>query len=144
MSRSEYSDDFDDQLAYGRYRQAVNMALHGKRGQAMLRDLAAALDAMADKRLYSGSFVTPEGEFCALGALAHQRGIQVDDLGDSDGCSPKKVAERFGIAKAMAAEIMFINDEAEMAQPTMRYGQEAKERWRVVRRWVDEMLGLTP
>lgn len=111
MSRSGYSDD-NDPLALGRWRQAVRRALEGKRGQALLRDLVDALDAMEDKRLYPGSFSTPDGEFCALGVLGAKRGIRVDDLGDEDdGCDPAAVGMRFGIAPAMAAEIMYLNDE---------------------------------
>lgn len=111
MSRSGYTDDNEDPLAHGRWRQAVKRSLEGKRGQAMLCVLVAALDAMEDKRLYPGSFKTPEGEFCALGVLGAKRGIKVDDLGDDYDCEPDRVGQRFGIAPAMAAEIMYMNDE---------------------------------
>ncbi len=112
MSRSGYVDDCDDNLAAGRWRGAVRSALRGSRGQALLRDLAAAMDAMEDKRLYRGSFATADGEFCALGVLGAARGTKVDDLGDEeDGCEPAMVGQRFGISSAMAAEIMYLNDE---------------------------------
>jgi hypothetical protein len=114
MSRSGYTDDYDDDdpLALGRYRQAVHKAIKGKRGQALLRELVEALDAMPVKELHPGSFATPSGEFCALGALAQRKGIRVDDLGsDDDDCDPKQVGQRFGIAQSMAAEIMYLNDE---------------------------------
>lgn len=111
MSRSGYRDDNDDPLAHGRWRQAVKRALQGQRGQAMLRELVQALDAMDDKRLYSGSFATAEGEFCTLGVLGARRGTKMDDLGDEDECDAERVAQRFGIAHAMAAEIMYLNDE---------------------------------
>lgn len=111
MSRSGYTDDIEDPLAYGRWRQAVNRALNGQRGQTALRELLEALDAMEDKRLYPGSFATPEGEFCTLGALGARRGTKMDDLGDSEDCDPQAVGARFGIATSMAAEIMYLNDE---------------------------------
>jgi hypothetical protein len=111
MSRSGYTDDIDDPLAHGRWRQAVKRSLEGKRGQALLQELVHALDEMPDKRLYPGSFATPEGEFCTLGVLGARRGIQMDDLGDEHDCEPEQVAQRFGIAPAMAAEIMYLNDE---------------------------------
>lgn len=111
MSRSGYTDDMDDPLAHGRWRAAVRSSLQGKRGQALLRELAEALDAMSDKRLYPGSFATPEGEFCTLGVLGAQRGTKMDDLGDEDWCDTALVGDRFGIAPAMAAEIMYMNDE---------------------------------
>jgi hypothetical protein len=111
MSRSGYSEECDG-WALIRWRGAVKQAISGARGQAMLRELVQALDAMEDKRLYPGSFRTADGEFCALGALAARRGTKVDDLGDEDyGCDKKQVGQRFGVAPAMVAEIMYLNDE---------------------------------
>lgn len=118
MSRSGYTDDTDDNddpLAHGRWRQAVKRSIEGRRGQALLRELIEALDAMEDKRLYPGSFATEVGEFCTLGALGARRGTKMDDLGDAfDGCDTHTVGQRFGIAPAMAAEIMYLNDEYEV------------------------------
>lgn len=111
MSRSGYTDDFDDPLAHGRWRQAVRRSIEGKRGQALLRELVEALDAMPDKRLYPGSFATADGEFCTLGVLGAKRGTKMEDLGDEDECDTYTVGQRFGIAPAMAAEIMYLNDE---------------------------------
>lgn len=111
MSRSGYTEDNDDPLAYGRWRAAVKSALQGNRGQALLLELVEALDAMEDKRLYPGSFATAEGEFCALGTVGTKRGTKMADLGDEGYCDPEQVAQRFGIAPAMAAEIMYLNDE---------------------------------
>lgn len=143
MSRSGYSDDLcgDDPLAYGRWRGAVKSATEGARGQAMLRELAQALDAMPDKRLYPGSFTTPEGQFCTLGVLGSQRGTQMDDLGDEDDCSTKLVGQRFGIARALAAEIMYLNDEG------MYVGWEEdapQKRWQRMREWVAQQLKTAP
>lgn len=114
MSRSCYTDDedYDDPLAAYRWRQAVKRAIEGKRGQALLRELLEALDSMHDKRLYAGSFATSGGEYCVLGVLGAKRGVKMDDLGsEEDGCDPSLVGDRFGIARAMAAEIMYKNDE---------------------------------
>lgn len=112
MSRSGYTDDYgDDPLALGRWRQAVKRSIEGKRGQALLRELLEALDAMEDKRLFSGSFATAGGEFCTLGVLGAKRGTKMDDLGDEWDCEADLVGQRFGIAHAMAAEIMHLNDE---------------------------------
>lgn len=111
MSRSGYTDDIDDPLAIGRWRQAVKRSIEGKRGQALLRELVEALDAMEDKRLYPGGFATADGKCCTLGALGARRGVKMDDLGDDYYCEPALVGQRFGIATAMAAEIMYMNDE---------------------------------
>lgn len=164
MSRSGYTDDYDDPLALGRWRQAVKRAIEGRRGQALLRDLAAALDAMPEKRLASGSFATPEGEFCTLGVLGAARGTKMDDLGDEDYCETEEVARRFGIARAMAAEIMYLNDEhiddhkfidVEICGPVRPFYPEwgrhtysirvpdesaPARRWRYMRDWVAEKL----
>ena len=51
MSRAGYCDDLDDPLEHGRWRAQVRSATRGKRGQKLLRDLLAALDAMPEKRL---------------------------------------------------------------------------------------------
>lgn len=151
MSRSGYCDDCDDPLAFGRYRQAVKRALEGKRGQALLRELVQALDEMNDKRLYAGSFATPAGGFCTLGVLGAKRGTKMDDLGDGDDCDPATVGQRFGIAPAMAAEIMWMNDEyavdewkwvdVENCRPVLvRNDNHAAERWQRMRAWVGENL----
>ena len=138
MSRSGYTDDHDcddyPELALGRWHQAVNLAIKGARGQAMLRELAEALDAMPVKRLFAGSFASPTGEFCTLGVLGAKRGATMDDLGDSDHCDADRVGKRFGIAMSMAAEIMYVNDEE---------GHDAEtpeQRWTRVRAWVAEQL----
>jgi hypothetical protein len=54
MSRSGYYDDIEDPLAYGRWRAQVKSSTRGKRGQKLLKDMLAALDAMPEKRLVSG------------------------------------------------------------------------------------------
>lgn len=54
MSRSGYCDDFEDALAHGRWRAQVASATRGKRGQKLLKDMLAALDAMPEKRLVAG------------------------------------------------------------------------------------------
>lgn len=167
MSRSGYTDDDsgNDPLALGRWRQAVKRAIEGKRGQALIRELGVALDAMPDRRLYSGNFATADGEFCTLGALGMKRGTKMDDLGDEGDCDPDQVGQRFGIAPAMAAEIMYLNDEyaadewkwidVEICGPIRPYypewgrhtksvcihnTQAAQERWDYMRKWVQENL----
>ena len=107
MSRSGYSDECDGWELI-RWRGAVKSAIRGKRGQQALRDLLAALDALPEKRLAAESLVTEGGEFCALGALGKARGMDMESIhlqerGD--------VARAFGISEALAAEIMYENDE---------------------------------
>lgn len=167
MSRSGYVDydELDDPLAQGRWRQAVKCAVKGKRGQALLKDLLEALDAMQDKRLYLGSFATADGEFCTLGVLGAKRGTKMDDLGDENDCDPRLVGHRFGIAPAMASELMYLNDEYLVAEwrwvdveicgpvrphyPDFKshvksvrvYNEnQATERWQLIRDWTAKNL----
>lgn len=160
MSRSNYSDDLDP-LDYGRWRAQVASAIRGKRGQQLLHELIEALDAMEDKRLYPGSFATADGEYCALGALGAKRGTKMDDLGDDEECDPALVGERFGIARQLAAEIMYLNDEwidewpfkrvmicgpmrpREQHERWKRVHNEkaAEQRWKYMREWAQKNLG---
>lgn len=110
MSRSGYSDDCDG-WALIRWRGAVKQAISGARGQAMLRELVQALDALPEKRLAAGSLVTADGDYCALGALGRARGIDLDKVDPEDRAS---VAEAFGVAEALAAEVMWENDSGVM------------------------------
>lgn len=165
MSRSGYTDDIEDTWAHIRWRGAVESAIRGERGQALLRELIEALDAMPDKRLYPGSFATAEGEFCALGVVGEKRGTKMDDLGDEDDCDPREVAKRFGIAPALAAEIMYLNDECsvnewkfvdvEICGPMrphypdwgrhtrsvrVHHPRAAEQRWHGMRRWAEQHI----
>lgn len=147
MSRSGYTEgDCDDEIAFLRYngwRQAVHNALHGKRGQAFLRELIESLDAMPVHELAANSF-TKGGEVCALGSVALKRGIDVsgfeppDDVEDY-GIEPvdrDAVGIVFGIAPSMAAEIMFENDDNDYHNETPAL------RWARMRRWAE--CQLTP
>lgn len=160
VNRSGYSDDCENWDLI-RWRGAVASALGGKRGQATLREIAAALDALPTKELIAESLVNEDGAFCTLGALGHARGIDMTLIDAED---RQSVAEAFGIAEAMAAEIMFVNDkhvddwkwiEIEICGP-MRphypdYGRHtrmvhvsddnaAARRWTYMRSWVAKQL----
>ena len=132
MSRSGYTDDIDDVLSYGRWRGAVCSAMRGKRGQDMMKELLSALDAMPEKKLYPNSFEAGEGQFCTLGVLGNSRGTQINDLlKDEDYCDTVVVAQRFGIANALACEIMYENDEG-----TFDVEETPEQRFARMRRWV--------
>ena len=153
MSRSGYSDDVNG-WDLVRWRGAVNSAVRGKRGQAVLRELLAALEAMPEKRLARDSLVSADGEFCTLGALGHARGLDMSLIDPDD---REQVAQAFGIAEAMAAEIMFLNDNFDEYnyvqfeifgpmrpwQSRIRWMRVIKEnapecRWQYMRNWIEE------
>lgn len=138
MSRSGYTDDCEN---LGLWRGAVERALKGKRGQALLRDLAEAMDAMPDKRLIA-DVLEADGQYCALGVLGAKRGI---DMSQIDPDWPEQVAAAFGIAPAMAQEIVYMNDEGSDWGNEFwhRHGapdDPARARWRAMRQWIDEQL----
>ena len=110
MSRSGlFEDDGEDHLAHGRWRGAVASAIRGKRGQAFLRELADALDAMPNKWLVGGELQSEDGCHCTLGVIAHKRGLEVSsmDVDDYD-----YIAASLGVNVKIAQEIMWENDES--------------------------------
>jgi hypothetical protein len=109
MSRHGYTeDDGDDPLVLGRWRGQVASTIRGKRGQAFLREVLAALDAIPDKRLISEELKTVDGEFCTLGAVGAARGVDLEAIDPDD---YDAVAAAFGIHPILAQEIMWENDE---------------------------------
>lgn len=147
MSRSGYSDDCSGR-ELNLWRQAVNRAVKGKRGQAFLREALAALDAMPEKRLTTDSLHEPEsGQFCTLGAVGAVRGMDLKPLeySERDG-----IAQSFGIAEALAAEVMYENDEGACTSRCIdgrwSYAPETpEERWTRMRAWIVRLLeGATP
>lgn len=129
MSRSGYSDDCGgwDLICW---RGAVTSAIKGQRGQSFLIELRESLDAMPTKRLVSG-VLTADGEFCAIGALGAKRGLDMSSLDPDD---REEVAQAFGIAPALAAEIVFMNDEGSWQRET------PEQRWTRMRTWVDSQI----
>lgn len=156
MSRSGYSDDCE-QWALIRWRGAVNSAIKGTRGQKLLREMADALDAMPVKELIAEELQTESGEFCALGVVGAARGLDMKNLDPED---REGVAKAFGIAPALAAEIVYVNDEhvdewrwveVEICGPMRAHWERTTsvrvpnegagaQRWREVRAWVAEQL----
>lgn len=159
MSRSGYNDDCEDNWAHICWRGAVSSAIRGGRGQAMLKELVDALDALPDRRLTAGSLETEDGEFCALGALGRARNLDMATIDPED---REAVALAFGVSEALAAEVMYLNDEAvsrslyvnvDVCGPMRRYEQhiqirrvpnerQEEMRWSYMRQWA--VQNLTP
>ncbi|QRF55782.1 hypothetical protein [Variovorax paradoxus] len=161
MSRSGYIDDgdCDDVLAMGRWQGQIASAIRGTRGQAALRELAAAMDAMPAKVLAAESLVTADGELCTLGVLGQARGLDMAPIDPDDWDA---VAKAFNLAPAMVREIVYENDEGvsaydwvdvEICGPIRRWERHrvtvrvdrpwelvARMRWNRMRKWVDDHL----
>ncbi len=132
MSRF-WDGESDDPLDWGRYEAAKRSTLRGKRGQAFLRELIAALDALPQPELSEGALGDRRtGCVCALGAVALAQGDSFADLAKDDGnWSPDEAAERYSISPTLANEIISANDD-------WRDGNAAdvrRSRWRHVRAW---------
>jgi hypothetical protein len=131
VSRSGYSDDYDSQLA-NLYLGRVMSTTRGKRGQAFLKDMLVALDALPEPKLIAGSLVEEDGAVCAMGAVAKQKNIDVKEIDPEDA---EKVAATFGISECLAREIAFQNDD------DWGYANETPEaRFQRVRKWVAEQI----
>jgi hypothetical protein len=126
MSRSHYIDDGDGWQTI-MWRGAVKKAVRGKRGQAFLQELLAALDAVAGGRLIANDLQDSDGEVCALGAIGKARGVDMTTL---DPEAPEAVAQAFGVAPALVREIVYENDEVVHVRET------PEQRFLRVRTWV--------
>lgn len=158
MSRSGLTeDDGEDTLAFGRWRGAVKSAINGKRGQAFLRELLEALDAMPEKILVAGELQAEDGCHCTLGVIGNKRGLDVAnmDIDDYEG-----IAASLDVNAKIAQEIMWENDEAfserewvevEICGPMLRPERHVRsvsvikpdaghQRWLHMRTWVESHL----
>lgn len=157
MSRSGYCDDIDDPLQLGRWRAQVASAIRGKRGQAFLRELAAAMDAMPEKVLIADALIDEDGDCCTIGVVCKARGIEASKI---DYEEPEEVGAAVGIARQMAAEIEYLNDEVgdrfeQVAVPKpadkpwhpgwewRRVAETPEERWVRMRKWVESQIRST-
>lgn len=126
MSRSGYSEDiWDEGNAGWLYRGAVKSALKGRRGQAFLREMIAALDALPVKELVAWE-LEQDGAVCAIGAVGHMRGVDMSKLDPED---IDTVSGTFGIANAMAREIVYENDEGHWGSETPGARFDRMRRW---------------
>lgn len=133
---SRIEDHSAGEYPYGLWLGAVRRATFGKRGQAVLRELEAALLALPQKRLIDGA-ICREGDVCVLGALALRRKVAagmgatearrelaehwpVEDFDDR--WELREFSKEQGLTYALAWEAMAANDEdARGMTPEGRY-----------------------
>ena len=133
MSRSGYSEDCDNDWNLIMWRGAVASAMRGKRGQAFLKEMLAALDAMPEKKLIAHQLESG-GAVCAIGSVGKARGLDMQGMDPED---RDTVAETFGIAPALAAEIVWENDEA---NSYFRNEEKPEARFARMRAWVASQI----
>ena len=136
MSRYCSDDDYDyEPWMEGQAAGAMRSAIRGRRGQRLLRDLIAGLDALPVPELAAGSLEDPEtGCVCALGAVRMQRGAEAVPLrfdpNDPD-VGWRDLAQPYDISETLAHAVICQNE----------YGDERNDessrrrRWRSVRAW---------
>lgn len=130
MSRSGYSDDIEDQWSFICWRGAVAKAIKGGRGQAFLKEMLSAFDAMPEKKLVAWELEKGD-DVCAIGSVGKVRGVDMTKLDPED---REGVAAAFGIAPALAAEIVYMNDEADWTHET------PEARFARMRTWVEQQI----
>jgi hypothetical protein len=133
MSRSCYTDCDDSGYPMALWRGAVASSIRGKRGQALLKELVASLDAIPNKRLIAHELVK-DGECCALGAVAMARG---QDVSWVDPEAYEVVAKQFNIAEPLAREIEYENDEGFWSGIET---ETPEHRWARMRAWAVENI----
>lgn len=130
MSRSGYDDGCDNNWSVICWRGAVQSAIRGARGQKLLADLIESMAAMPEKVLIADE-LQEHGAYCALGVVGKARGIPVETIDPYD---EHLIAQEFDIARALAKEVVFINDEAGS------YNETPAGRWQRVRAWASSNL----
>jgi hypothetical protein len=126
VSRSNYNDDNDDNWQFICWRGAVASATNGRRGQAFLREMLDAMDALPEPKLVA-SELEADGAVCAIGAVGKARGVEMSKLDPED---IETVSSVFGVSEALAREIVYMNDE------WGSYKEMPEERYYRMRRWV--------
>lgn len=126
MSRSGYTEDCDDNWSWIRWRGTVKASIRGRRGQAFLKEMLAALDGLAEPKLIKESLQTIDGAVCAIGSVGKARGI---DMGGVDPEDYGQIASTLGIPAPLAQEIMWVNDD--------NFNRETpEERFACMRKWI--------
>lgn len=139
---SRYEDAGEEGIPYGLWRNIVNRAIHGKRGQQALRELEQALLALPHKRLIDGE-LCDRRDVCVVGALGLYRKVQagmtpeqaLDDLPfiDTDFDTAWYGRDELGLTETLAWELGRINDE-KFAKLT------PEERYEAMLAWVRDQL----
>ena len=160
--RVSEEEDFQNQAFL--WEANLERSLKGRKGQAALRELEAALLALPDKRLIANETVSTDGAVCAIAALARHRGYQGDMAlpkrpnwdDDNDDDSPYwdefeyeeavesamlNIATDLGVPPMVAKAIIYKNDDDYVKTPEARYQKMLRWTQRYIQRENDR--GIT-
>ena len=142
MSRYPEGDDYDENWALnmGRWQRNLKTTVNSPNGKKILQELKEALEAMPIRELIQGSLVetkligynledehqvmVPTDSYCAIGALAACKGIDVAEFAGEDPDYYEittELAYELGINQTMAYAIATCNDEATNWRPGTDY-----------------------
>jgi hypothetical protein len=153
MARSWDYDEWDGPNLDGLYEANRRRAIRGARGQATLRELLAALDAMPVKEL-GETEISYQGQVCALGAYAAHKlvcdkglawpvavaalAVKYDETMDGDS---EDLGVSLGMTPTLARTVAFQNDEGiywfrDPETRQLRSIASPSDRWAAMRQWV--------
>lgn len=143
MSRSGYDEDGElDNWALIKWRGRVASAIRGRRGQALLRETLAALEAMPEKRLIAHELEVKEGPscgVCTLGAVGVARGVDLARFDPDDDSHREALGNALDVAMPLIAEIEWENDENGPYK-----GETEEQRWARMHTWVKSRIKADP
>ena len=129
----------------GQQAGALQSAIRGQRGQRLLRDLVAGLDALPAPELSAGALEDKAtGCCCAFGAVRRYRGaaavpLYFDPM--EEDLDPPHYAEPFDVAPALAWAVVDVNEEWSNSNNEA----SRRQRWERVRAWaVRHLAGVKP
>ena len=139
--RVNYSEDEDYGGQFNLWQANCRRSRQGKKGQAALRELEAALLAMPDKRIQKDVLVEPSGEACAIGALMLHRMISagmsreqaIEECGAFEPLDTEDHGVSFGLPRLVAWSVAVENDEYYRVE-------SPEERYRRILAWIREEL----
>ena len=139
MTRLYYDDD-SEPWQENLYAGALRSAIRGKRGQQLLRDLIAGLDALPSPELTAGALENEStGGCCALGAVRRLRGADAVPLSFDpieEDVTPDDLAEPFNIATILAWAIVQVNEDIDNKNDE----RSRRRRWQRVKDWAVKHL----
>jgi hypothetical protein len=141
-------EDFNNQSLLWEANQ--ERCIRGKKGQAALRELEAALLALPQKRLITDELENAQGDVCAIGALARFKGKENPMIGDSFGDPEDSLtigvdeieratialAQELGVPRLAALAVVRENDEDDYYPVTVT----PERRYERMLKWVQDAL----
>lgn len=151
--RINYTDEEDRPGQFALWRANCRRSLRGKKGQAALRRLEAALLAMPEKSLRRGKLVASDGSVCAIGALARAEGKlpepepvdpEWDDEDEDDTDDTAEFAEaKLDVPHLVAWRVVEQND-LQFDTKWVRLEGPVRSHWELTHQWPHNLYMVVP